>query len=798
MAYKKIFAMALLFVMLASFFAIAPPPVVQAADDGIFQITLVAPGSANLLRRQWGLIIANSFKSVGIDANMVFMGWGSVYDRILTPLPENIGKIYNEGGWDALFVGWTPGSPSVPYAGTYQIYYGPNTPPGSNYYLWNNPESDALIGQFMTLGYTPEGITAFKNWQYVQFMDVPASQIFFQSAVFSTASGINMNGYEWIFDNIGPTPQYLSNAPSSVVLATTGELLDLNPPLSNSWYDTEVFNSIFDSMFWLNSDFEYVPAVALSYEVSNNGYTFTYHLRTDVVWHDGIAFNADDVLFSFLGYMHPATASQQAAYEIGYIGDDITFKWMNGTTTRLVVDLEAGEGYYPATTQTGTRAATIEAVDAYTVKITIADFGTFGKPAASFHPEGDGVALLPKHVLETVPFEEWKTHPFNSGVGTYESNGQTFSGPMGTGPYKFVSYDPVGQIVHLTKNNAYWNKAALEGAGLFGVQDFYIRYIVEKDSAIAALKNNQVQMLDQNYQLQRDYQAGNLNFATNYVLEASGLQQLGYNMRHPVFGTGVATPLGQANPARAAEAARYVRQAFDYLIPRQLIIDNLISGFGTAGSVHVNPLSPYFNTSITPREYNPARAKELLAMAGYNVGVTPSGPTVLSSYLLGTPITFSGIFEIDPVAALAEGGIVALLQMSTDGSTWTPVAQTIVNTGGYYSLSYTPTQTGNYSFRVYLTGVGAHTAAISAATGPTYPYDGITKAVDPQTTPAQNVSVISVSQAITSTTNQVNSLTTQVNSLNAQLANAQNIAYAGVALAIIAIIIALAMGMRKK
>jgi ABC-type transport system substrate-binding protein len=59
-------------------------------------------------------------------------------------------------------------------------------------------------------------------------------------------------------------------------------------------------------------------------------------------------------------------------------------------------------------------------------------------------------------------------------------------------------------------------------------------------------------------------------------------------MRHPVFGTGTETPLGKSNPERAAEAARYVRQAFDYLIPRQLIIDNLISGLATPGS----PLQP--------------------------------------------------------------------------------------------------------------------------------------------------------------------------------------------------------------
>ncbi|MDI9644075.1 MAG: ABC transporter substrate-binding protein, partial [Candidatus Verstraetearchaeota archaeon] len=683
----KIFAVAVLFVLLGSFLAVAPVPVVEATPDGIFKITMVAPGSANLLRRQWALIIANSFKSVGIDARVVFMTWGSVYDRILTPQQSLIGKTYDEGGFDALFIGWTPGNPSAPYSGSFQIYYSENLPPDSNYFLWNNSESDALIEKFMTEGYTTEGIKAFKDWQYVQYIDVPASQIIFTSAIFTASKDLNFNGYEWIFDNIGPTPQYLTGM-SEVVLATTGELLDLNPPLSNSWYDTLAFNSIFDSMFILNNDYEYVPGICTSFDKSADGYTFTYHLRNDVYFHDGVRMTADDVVFSFLAYLNPQTGSQQSGYESGYIGNDITFKWEDGTETRLVIDMTDPENpvvYYPAPSNvTGTRPARIEAVDQFTVRITIADFGALGKPVATFHPEGDGVAILPKHVLGNVPFSEWKNHPFNKGTEAYTSNGKTFYGPIGTGPYVFKSYDPVNQLVTLEKYNDYWDKASLESQGFFTVQKFYIKYIIEKDSAIAALKNGVVHILDQNYQLGNDYAAGNLDFAKSYELRGSGIQQLGYNMRHPIFGTGVDTPLGRSNPARAAEAARYVRQALDYLIPRQLIIDNLLGGFGEPAAVHVNPVSPYYNSSIVAREYNPTKAKELLAMAGYATGVTPTTPTVLTNYILGNPITFEGTFDIDPVVALQQEGIVALLLMSTDNSTFTPVAQTIVNTGGYY------------------------------------------------------------------------------------------------------------------
>ena len=800
---KETICIALLIILASPILTINTLTLVNAQTTYLFKITIVAPGGANLLRRQWGLIIANSFQAVGIDARVVFLGWDGVYDRILTPTDTSlIGKTWDEGGWDALLIGWTPGSPVAPYAGTFQIYYSANTPPNSNYYLWNNSESDADIDTFMSQGYNDAGIAAFKDWQAIQFDDLPASQIFYTQAIMAADIDLDFNGYEWIFDNIGPTPQYLSEM-TEVVLSTTGELLDLNPPLSNSWYDTLVFNPVFDSLFGLNSEFAYVPNIATTYNKSPDGRIYDYTIRPGIMFHDGVELTADDILFSYLGYLNPATASQQSAFTAGYIGEDITFNWLNGTTTRLVIDLAGGVGYYPANDTTeNDRKATITAVDQYSVRIEIADFGETGLPSATFHPEGDGLAILPKHVLEAVPFSEWKTHTFDTGVGTYEANGQTFSGPIGSGPYVFVSYDSTNALATLEKFDDYWNKTALENDGMFGVTTYYVKYVAGKDSAIADLRNGVAQILDQNYQLQNDYVAGNLDFAKAYLLAGSGLQQLGYNMQHPIFGTGVDTPLGQSDPSQAALAAKYVRQAFDYLIPRQLIIDNLCAGLAEPGAVHVNPVSPYANEDIAARDYDPEAAKTLLAMAGYNVGVTPPPPTTTASYLLGQTIVVTGTFATDTVASQEEGGIVALLEMSTDDATWTPVAQTITTTGGYYELLYTPTATGTYYLRVTLTGVGALTAAISSASGPDFQYSGLTLAVEPQTTESTEVSVVSLQSQITaatsSLTTQVASLNTQLTTLNSQLSSMTTIAYGGIGLAVVALLVAVVLGMRKK
>jgi ABC-type transport system substrate-binding protein len=782
-----------LVLMLTILLSFVPLPAQAAPQGPLFKITMIAPGTANLVRRQWALITANSFQAVGIDARVVFLSWGAVYDRVLTPARENLGKTFDEGGWDALFIGWTPGL--LPLGGIFQIHYSKNwAPTGSNYYLWSNPESDKAIEDFMAAGYTPQGEEAFKRWQRIAYEEVPKSVIVYQAAPIAASPDIDFNGYEWIYDNIGCVPQFLKTTRKSVVFGTTGEIVALNPPLSNSWYDSVVFTPIVESLFVVDANKNFKPALAESYEVSADGRTFTYRLRRNVKWHDGVEFTADDVLFSIWAYINPATGTQNAGYYAGFIGEDITFKWENGTEARLVFNPDTGEGWYPAPANvTRDRKARVEAVDRYTVKITLADFGTLGKPTAIFHPEGDGFAIIPKHVLENVPLEEWSTHPFNTGTGTYVSNGQTFSGPMGTGPYRWVEYDSVKGVVHLKKFADYWNRTALESQGMFGVEDYYVRFIIEKDAAIAALKNDEVQILDQNYQLQRDVTAGTFEgWAKVYRLEGTGIQELGYNTQHPVWGTGVETPLGKSDPSKAALAAKYVRQAFDYLIPRQLIIDSLLGGFGSPGITHASPTQPYFDTTLSPRPYNPEMAKSLLAAAGYETGVAPpTTATVVTNVMLGMPVELSGRFVVDPKVAMEEGGFIVLLQSSTDNQTWTNVAQSVTTTGGYYTISYQPKAKGTYYFRVYFPGTGAKTASLSGATGPDFPYAGIPRVAEEQYSPTIIVTVTTIDDTI-------KPLQDEISSLKSQLAGATSAAYGLGIIAIILGAIGVFLSLRKK
>ncbi|HLR13920.1 MAG TPA: ABC transporter substrate-binding protein, partial [Burkholderiaceae bacterium] len=59
-----------------------------------------------------------------------------------------------------------------------------------------------------------------------------------------------------------------------------------------------VAGKIYESLLTYNHDLEPQPGLAKSWEISDDGLTYTFHLNEGVKWHDGEPFTADDVVFS--------------------------------------------------------------------------------------------------------------------------------------------------------------------------------------------------------------------------------------------------------------------------------------------------------------------------------------------------------------------------------------------------------------------------------------------------------------------------------------------------------------------
>jgi len=727
---KRVLTILLIVALAASM--LAPLTTIKAqSSNSLFSVTIIAPGNANLLRRQWSQVFASNLQQLGINAQVVYLDWTSVYDRALTPSPQYVGKTYDQSGYDILALGWTPGLLPEPR----QTYYGGDSaffaPTGQNYYLWNNATSNTLLDEFITSTNNTEKASVLNQWQQVYYDDVPASQIMYQQApvvvnpaignLYTPATG---GGEGWLYFNAQPYPQLLtrSDGKTQITYCSTGSIDALNPPESDSWYDVIVATPIFDGLaeVWptLNglTDLE-TPALLTSWSHSTDGFTWTFNCRQNVTWQDGAPFTADDVVFSLWALMNGATGSQFVGYYQSVYGDNCKFTFSNSTSITL------GDG---------TRMGTITATDKYTVTATLPVVAN-GKPYGYFEPYLLSFAnnIIPMHIFENVAPADWANTPMNTGQGSITIKGTTYYGPVGTGPYmwKQDSYDATAQTIHLYKYDNYWNASGLEAMGLFQMKDYYIRFIADKTSALAALKNGEVDMLDYNYQMQTDIPTiGSWGKVIN--LNGVGRQEFGYNMQHPIFGTGVQTPNGIKDPANAATYARYVRIAFDYAVPRDLIISNLLAGYGTPGVTPMLPTQPYYDSALTARPYDLNEAKYYLQLAGYS---PPGGTMGNIVNLEGTLLNADGS---------AKNGTAVNLLVTTDNSTFPSSLQQIANSttdvNGFWTFTQNPTTAGTYYYYLQDTSNGNYqylqSTTVAASATPT-PTATATPTVAPTATP---------------------------------------------------------------
>lgn len=87
--------------------------------------------------------------------------------------------------------------------------------------------------------------------------------------------------------------------PSVLRIGWAGSPDTLNPGAAVLSEAFTLFELIYDSMFQLQLDGSYTLELAESYEVSDDGTVWTFHLRPGITWHDGQPLTAADVVFSY-------------------------------------------------------------------------------------------------------------------------------------------------------------------------------------------------------------------------------------------------------------------------------------------------------------------------------------------------------------------------------------------------------------------------------------------------------------------------------------------------------------------
>ena len=183
--------------------------------------------------------------------------------------------------------------------------------------------------------------------------------------------------------------------------------------------------------------------------------------------------------------------------------------------------------------------------------------------------------------------------------------------PVGTGPYTFVSFTPDQEMVSERWDDWFFPSPADEGPhDKYGnwTKTVVARYIPEESARIAALEAGEIDVADR---LSPDGAALFEDSDTHHVLTVSGLRVMGLEL--PI-NQSLDPITGGPNPWRD----KRVREAANYAIDQQAIIDNLLTGLELPA---VSPFPagyplPLGDSLDAPRGYDPGRARALLEEAG--------------------------------------------------------------------------------------------------------------------------------------------------------------------------------------
>lgn len=104
-----------------------------------------------------------------------------------------------------------------------------------------------------------------------------------------------------------------STGPKEIVVDTQSEPPELNPILNSSTGGGNVLRHIMEGLTYLNPDNTPHPAMAESWDISDDKMTYTFHIRKDAKWTNGEPVTAHDFVFSWNTLFTPATAAQYAS-----------------------------------------------------------------------------------------------------------------------------------------------------------------------------------------------------------------------------------------------------------------------------------------------------------------------------------------------------------------------------------------------------------------------------------------------------------------------------------------------------
>jgi peptide/nickel transport system substrate-binding protein len=344
----------------------------------------------------------------------------------------------------------------------------------------------------------------------------------------------------------------------------------LFPMHSMDIYSQRINTQIYESLFReANTNQSVVPHLVESYSKSSDGLVYTFNLRKGIYFHEDLCF--DD------------KSRELTAKDIDYVLKFACSKsQLNHLSHLLVSKIVGSEKFY---NQINNELTGVKILGDYKFSITLT------KPYSNFEK------ILSHSGLGIFPEEAYKK--YGTSILTH---------PVGTGPFILSKIDNNGIV--LNRNKKYWRKDNY-GNSLPFLNQIEMKYGLDKNSELKAFQQNQIDII--------------LNVPAENVTNLFGTledAQNGKNIKHKVF----SRKSSRLNYLAFSTKSKpfndvLVRKAFINAVDITQVNNEVLMGEGIPTSNGIIPeINGYVSDSSYQVEYNPEKARSMLAQAGYPLG----------------------------------------------------------------------------------------------------------------------------------------------------------------------------------